>query len=165
MRSRIESLIGEYREQGVLVDSNLLLLYLVGTYNPRQIGRLKRTNTFTEEDFLLLHRLLGHFDSVITTPPILTEVSNFVGQFPEGHIRSCTRILRQLISQLEEKHRDASTVSKHDYFLQFRLTDTGIADIAANDYVVVTDDLPLYHALANDQAAVVNFNHLRTLHW
>ena len=165
MRNRIERFISEYREQGVLVDTNLLLLYVIGAYRPNQIKQFKHTSTFTKEDFQLLDRLLGHFEAVATTPPILTEVSNFIGHLPSSHRRPCTALLRQLIPELDEKHQPSSTISEHDYFLQFRLADAGIADIAAGTHLVVTDDLPLYHALANDQEAVLNFNHLRTLNW
>jgi len=165
MRNRVEWLLSEYREQGVLVDANLLLLYVVGAYDTDHVERFKRTSTFTADDFQLLDRLLGHFSTIVTTPPILTEVSNFVGQLSDGHRRPCTRLLRRLIPELEEEHRASAMVTEHDYFLQFRLTDAGIADIAAGTYLVVTDDLPLYHRLANDREAVLNFNHLRTINW
>jgi len=165
MRNRIEQLLSEYRNQGVLVDTNLLLLYVVGEYDPREVERFKRTSTFTTDDFYLLQRLLGHFDSIITTPPILTEVSNFVGQLSQSERRDCTVLLRQLIPELSEEHRPSSDVCEHSYFPQFRLTDTGIADVASETYLVVTDDLPLYHRLANDEKDVLNFNHLRTLNW
>lgn len=165
MRNRVERLLSEYREQGVLVDANLLLLYVVGVYDASHIERFKRTNTFTSDDSDPLARLLGYFETIVTTPPILTEASNFVGQLSEGHRRPCTRLLRRLIPEPEEEHRASSTVSEHDCFFQFRTTDAGIADIAAGTYLVVADDLPLYHALANDQEAVLNFNHLRTINW
>lgn len=165
MRNRVERFVSKYRKRGILVDTNLLLLYVVGAYDANHIERFKRTSTFTADDFDLLARLLGNFEAIVTTPPILTEVSNFVGQLSQGHRRPCTRLLQRLIPELEEEHRASSSVSAHDYFLQFRLTDAGIADISAGTYLVVTDDLPLYHALANDQEAVLNFNHLRTINW
>ena len=164
MRNRVEQLLSEYRGHGVLVDANLLLLYVVGAYDVDHIERFKRTSTFVADDFYLLDRLLGRFETIVTTPPILTEVSNFVGQLSEGHCRPCTQLLRQLIPELEEEHRPSSTVSEHNYFLQFRLTDAGIAETGTDTYLIVTD-LPLYHALANDQEAVLNFNHLRTINW
>lgn len=68
-------------------------------------------------------------------------------------------------SRTREAHRASEALCEHRYFRQFRLTDTGIADISEETYLVVTDDLPLYHALANDRQAVINFNHLRTTNW
>lgn len=141
------------------------MLYVVGTYDPRWIGRFKRTSEFTTDDFELLDRLLGNFETAATTPSVLTEVSNLLGHLPKRPRRGCTVLLQHVIPELEETHRPSAEVCEHPYFLQFRLTDTGIAEITADSYLVVTDDLPLYHALANDQQAAINFNHLRTANW
>ena len=54
MRSHIEQLLVEYRTKGVLVDTNLLLLYVVGVYDPSRIERWNRTRAFPEDDFELL---------------------------------------------------------------------------------------------------------------
>jgi len=165
MRDHIEQRIIEYRTDGVLVDANLLLLYVVGAYDPNWIERFKHTGAFTEDDFELLDRLLGQFQTIATTPPVLTEVSNFLGHLPKGPRRDCTELFRRLIPELDETHRASEELCEHRYFRQFRLTDTGIAEISEDTYLVVTDDLPLYHALANDEQAVINFNHLRTANW
>ena len=165
MRSHVEQLLIEYRPEGVLVDANLLLLYVVGVHSPRLIEQFKRTSKYTEDDFELLDRLLGQFETVATTPHVLTEVSNFLGQLPEKPCRECKARLRRLIPELEETYRASAELCDHPYFRQFRLTDTGIAEVSADTYLVVTDDLPLYHALANDEQAVINFNHLRTANW
>lgn len=165
MHDHIEQLLVEYRRAGILVDANLLLLYVVGAYGPRWIERFKHTSAYTEDEFEVLDRLLGQFQTVVTTPPVLTDVSNFLGHLPEGPRRDCTKLFRRLIPELSETHYSSEKLCEHPYFLQFRLTDTGIAEVSENSYLVVTDDLPLYHALANDEQAVINFNHLRTASW
>ena len=165
MRSHIDQLLVEYRTEGVLVDANLLLLYVVGAYDPGWIGRFKHTSAFTEADFELLDRLLGRFQIVATTPPVLTEVSNFLGHLSGNTQRDCTELFRRLIPELNETHRASEELCKHRYFHPFRLTDTGIAEVSEDSYLVVTDDFQLYQALAHDQQAVINFNHLRTANW
>lgn len=165
MPDYVERLLTKHRTRGVLVDAGLLLVYVVGAYDPLWIDRFKHTSAFAEDDFELLDRLLGHFDTAATTPPVLTEVSNFLGHLPRNPRRDCTELLRRLIPTFEESHRPSVEVCKHPYFLQFRLTDTGIAEVSTDSYVVVTDDLQLYHALANDEQAVINFNHLRMMNW
>lgn len=165
MPDHLEQLLIEYRTEGVVVDTNLLLLYVVGVQNPDRINRFSRTDTFTTDDFDLLDRLLGHFETIVTTPPILTEVSNLLGQLPNQPRRACMRLFRELIPELDEIHRASGEVCDHPYFIQFRLTDTGIADVSADSHLIVTDDLQLYHRLANDRQAVINFNHLRTANW
>ena len=74
--SELERLITTHRRSGVLVDSNLFLLHLVGLINRQRIASFKRTDTYTEADFDLLERLLGLFDRLFTTPKVVTEVSN-----------------------------------------------------------------------------------------
>lgn len=165
MLDYLEQLLIEYRTEGVVADTNLLLLYIVGAHDPERIGRFSRTDTYTKDDFELLARLLGYFETAVTTPPILTEVSNLLGQLPKQPRRECMMLFRKLIPELDEVHHASGEVCSHPYFLQFRLTDAGIADVSADSHLIVTDDFPLYHRLANDRQAVINFNHLRTANW
>jgi hypothetical protein len=52
------ALIEKHRSMGVLVDSNLLVLFLVGQVNKRRILQFKRTQDFAIEDFDTLSRLI-----------------------------------------------------------------------------------------------------------
>ena len=166
MRDYIEHLLVEYRTKGVLVDANLLLLYVVGVYDPNWIERFKRTSKFVKDDFELLDRLLRHFQTVATTPPVLAEVSNFLGHLPEGARRDCTKLFCSLIPELDDAHCPSEELCGHPYSRRFRLTDTGIAEVSEEADLVVTDDLPLHHRLMNDeQQDSINFNHFRTANW
>ncbi|MFB6272186.1 MAG: hypothetical protein ABEL51_04740 [Salinibacter sp.] len=68
-------------------------------------------------------------------------------------------------ADLDETHRASEELCEHRPFRQFCLTDTSMADVSEGSYLVVSDDLPSYHALANDEQAVINFDHLRTASW
>ena len=70
------ALIEKYHSKGVLVDSNLLVLFLVGTVNKRRILEFKRTQGFTLEDFDLLENLIRWFGRLIATPHVLAQVSD-----------------------------------------------------------------------------------------
>ena len=69
-------LISQHRGSGLVVDTNLLLLFLIGRTNKNRISRFKRTQAYTIEDFDLLDRFMAEFKTLITTPHVLTEVSN-----------------------------------------------------------------------------------------
>ena len=85
MISDVEGLIGKYRNVGVLVDTNILLLHVVGSTNKQRITQFKRTRErFTIEDFDLLQRILCLFSKVTTTQSILTEVSNLGSRIKLG---------------------------------------------------------------------------------
>ena len=70
------SLIEKDRSRGALIDANLLVLYLVGKTNKRRIRDFKPCDVFEIEDFDLLEQLVAYLGKPITTPHILTEVSN-----------------------------------------------------------------------------------------
>ena len=77
----MEALVAKYRRKGVLIDANLLLGYLVGSIHPRHLANCRATTRyFGEADFPLLNRFLIQFDRIITTPHVLTEVSNLGGR-------------------------------------------------------------------------------------
>jgi hypothetical protein len=87
MSEIINQLIVRYKQAGIMVDTNILLLYFVGAFDPNLIPRFKRTLQFAVEDHATLIRILRLFDKVVTTPNILTEVNRLSGQLGEA-IRS-----------------------------------------------------------------------------
>lgn len=165
MEQYIDTLIGRYRDNGVLVDTNLLLLYLVGAYDPYRIQRFSRTEQFDPDDFLVLDNFLQQFGRVVTTPHILTETSNLLGQL-SGQVKAgCFLLLRESISRMREHSASAAAVAANPGFLQFGITDAAIAEAAPNAYMVLTDDLPLYGYLSNRGVDVLNFNNIRPLEY
>jgi hypothetical protein len=165
MRDHVEQLFARYRTRGVLIDANLLLLLVVGLLDPRQITSFGRTNAYEPNDFELLARVVEHFEAVVTTPHVLTETSNFLGQLPGQQAAQGRAVLAQLIPDLQEESRSASALAERSPFQPFGLTDTGIDERASEAHLVLTDDLPLYHYLAGQGRDAINFNHLRMASW
>ncbi len=71
--SYIQSVITKYKSKGILVDTNILLLFFVGSSNPARISRFPRTEQFDESDFELLLSAFQSFSKIISTPHILDE--------------------------------------------------------------------------------------------
>lgn len=145
------------KKAGLVIDTNLLLLYLMGVYDPKKISQFKRTQQFLEEDFQLLLRFIDIFDKVIITPHILTETTNLadIQTFP---------ILKTIMGLLEENLTSSLEIINSDQtcFDKFGLSDTAIQHLAQQNYVVLTDDLRLYHYLSTKGYTALNFNHLRS---
>ena len=64
----------------VAVDTNLLLLLIVGSTRKDFICRHKRLKSYTERDFELIAQTLRNVDVIISTPNVMTEVSNLLVQ-------------------------------------------------------------------------------------
>jgi len=62
MTAELGDLVRTRRSAGLLLDSNLLLLQLVGLTNRNRIFSFKRTQKYTLNDFDLLQVLINRFD-------------------------------------------------------------------------------------------------------
>ncbi|HZW91927.1 MAG TPA: PIN domain-containing protein [Candidatus Eremiobacteraceae bacterium] len=153
-----------YGSRGVVIDSNLLLLYFLGSFQRSQIRTNKRLANFDEEDFDLLVRLLSLFKKVVTTPNILTEVSNLSDAVPEAFRESYFAQFRACLSILVEEYTPSSEALASRWS-RFGLTDAAIATISRKRYLVLTEDFRLSQALGSDGIDALNFNHLRYVNW
>jgi predicted nucleic acid-binding protein len=148
-------------QRRLLVDANLLVLYVVGNVNRDRIETFKRTNRYKASDFDLLTRWLDQFDSLVTVSHVWAEVSNLTDL--KGPERSQARqFLKHAISILEEEEIRSLTASQSTVFPDLGLTDAAIEVVArSTNCEVLTDDLDLYLRLAEDDLPVTNFTHLR----
>jgi hypothetical protein len=161
----INELVARYQNKGLLIDTNLLLLYFIGAYDPDRIPKFKRTMAFTVDEFWLLASFLDVFDKLVTTPNVLTEVSNLSGQLAENLRAPFYSDFSNRIPLLEEHYVTSVSVSSSVHFNRFGLTDSGIVQLVRDNYLVLTDDLKLVGYLQNLGIDVVNFNHIRPLAW
>ncbi len=166
MNSYAAELLNKYRRKGILIDTNILLLYFVGAVNPSRISRFKRTNSFNVDDYTLLCDLLLAFrDEIVTTPNILTEVNSLINQLGEPERSQCLVVFSQLLSQFSEHYSQSEIISKNEKFSRFGLTDCSIFEVAQGQYLVLTDDLKLAAYLQNQGVDTVNSNNLRVDGW
>lgn len=165
MEYDVDSLLGRYRNAGVLVDTNLLLLYFVGGYDQGLIERWGRTaDRFVAEDFDTLLVLLEGFERLAVTPHVLTEVSNLLGGLFDPAKTECFKLFaRSIRSLMYEKRTPGRDLIESPAFIPFGIADTSILDAAAGSYLVLTDDLPLYAYLQGHGVDVLNFNEIRGL--
>jgi len=157
---REDDLLIKHQNGIVLVDTNLLLLYLVGKADPRIIPRFMRTQKYTIEDFQLLSKLLEtFFRALVTTPNVLTEVSNLVTKLSENERPGFFDQMKRSVAILDETYCPSRTAVEDRNYRTFGLTDATILSIRP-DVLVLTDDLPLYQLLSSRGRDVINFNHI-----
>jgi rRNA-processing protein FCF1 len=161
----INAVVARYQHKGLLIDTNLLLLYFIGGYDPDRIPKFKRTMAFTVAEFRLLSRFLDVFDKLVTTPNVLTEVSNLSGQLAEDLRTTFYSDFANRIPLLEEHYVPSVDAKSWAHFNKFGLTDSGIVNLVKDKYLVLTDDLNLVGYLQNQGIDVINFNHIRSLAW
>lgn len=145
----------------LIIDSNLLVLFVVGTASRDYIAKHKRLNEFTETDYDILRRAIMQAPSVLVTPNTLTETSNlaaYIGEPARSHILG---VLGQLVEACEERYLSSATAVRRPEFLRLGLTDAALLEAASGEAALLTTDLSLYLAALGKGAQAFNFNHLR----
>lgn len=101
-----------HKNKFVVIDTNLLLVYLVGCVDPQLITKFKKTNSrYCAEDFKILNDLIKKF---VTTPNILTEVSNLGGHLKDNAKNRFFALLARFIQQTPEKYIQSSEISNEN---------------------------------------------------
>lgn len=162
MNASVKQLLQQYRRLGILIDTNILVLYFVGSFNQELIPTFKRTRTFTKEDYSLVVDIFNYFEVKVATPNILTEVSNLLGQLAEYLKPECFARFAKGISLLDEHYILSVDIAQVEGFKRFGLTDIGILNLARSTYLVLTDDFKLSQYLQKQGVDVLNFNHIRS---
>lgn len=149
----------------VAIDTNLLLLLVVGQVNPEFVERHKRLKAYSQADFDLLKLLIGEASGIVTTPNVLTEFSNLLGDGVTNPLHSqLYTFAGSLIPSLQEEYRSSSLVVRDREFNRLGLADCAWLAVLDNRTVLYTADRSLYASAIGRGHASVNWNHIREAH-
>ena len=162
MNPYLSELVERYQSKGVLVDTNLLLLLIIGSIDRDLVSVFKRTKKFTAEDFDLLYKFLGLFKAIHTTPHVLTEVGNLANALRIEQKPLFAESFRKIVQLFEEEHASFKLLSNKPEFVAYGLTDVSILDLAPGRTLILTDDFPLANYAQQQKIDVLNFHHIRS---
>ena len=152
------------KKNRVLLDANLLTMYLVAQLGDGEVESFKRTREYTTADARILDKALLGFHSIITTPQVLTETANLLDWFSNSKRQILFGFLSHFIVQMDEKYLAAKQIIISPAFIKLGLSDAALFDICHVDKcVLLTADLDLYGFAAGHGIEAINFNHLRAL--
>ncbi|HEY5331354.1 MAG TPA: hypothetical protein VIJ79_15840 [Acidobacteriaceae bacterium] len=134
-----ENVLSKYLGKRIFLDSNLLLLLLIGRFQRERIETFKRTSTFTRADFDNLVALTRQFSKVATTPHVLTEVNGMANSLPEYVKDAWSLSFAAAIRDLLEIFDPATEIIDHECFRLFGLTDAAIKQ-AGSEMLILTQD-------------------------
>jgi hypothetical protein len=163
-----EQLLIRYQGKSVLLDSNLLLVFLSGTLGRGVFERFKRVSEYSFDDYELLVALLRSFKILLTTPHILTEVNSLANSLPTWYKQEWSENFAALIASedespgLSEKWIPAAELSAIPEFEKFGITDAAITRLSSEG-LVITADYRLSEVLRARGVSVINFRDLRKL--
>ena len=155
-----ERLARKHATSGLLIDTNLLLLLLVGRYDPRRVSSFKRTMKYSRREFGLMQEYVSRFKTLWTTPQILTETDNLGRQLGSHEHKAFAAHVRGFIRDGSEAIINSKQAAEHEVFPRLGYCDTTTL-LKSKDCLLISDDLPLYLAVTGAGCDVINFNHIR----
>ena len=144
-----------------LIDTNLLVLFVVGRTDRQLISKHRRLREFSADDYDRLIGVLRPVAQLVVTPNTLTETSNLLRQHNDPERSRFLDVLRYVIEKSHEITVASVKAAGNSGFRRLGLTDAAILDIASAETPVLTVDLDLFHAATTkDPHAAFNFRHL-----
>lgn len=154
--------INKYYKKGLVVDSELLLVYLIGVYDQSYLLAYKRTRAYSKTDFIILNGFFENFASIITTPHILTEISHLSDAIQKSRLKEFIKVFIDRINNLQEVFIGKHRIVKHEDFERLGVADTGIM-ITCDEkkYLMLTKDRLLTDLARKNGVDVINFDEYR----
>lgn len=150
------------KSKNVLLDANLLTMYLVAQLGDGEVESFKRTREYITADAQILDKTLLGFKSIVTTPQVLTETANLLDWFEGAKRQVLFGYLSHFIIQVDEKYLAAKQIIISPAFIKLGLSDAALYDICHLDKcVLLTADLDLYGFATGHGIEAINFTHLR----
>ena len=143
----------------LLIDSNLLVLLVVGETDRNLVRRHRRLTMFREGDFERLLEFIGEAEAVCVTPNTLTETSNLL---PYGVQSQRFELFRTLQQMIEERFVEvvvpSDSAARRSEFAVLGLTDAVLLELLSSERRLLTIDVDLYLMAASlEPNAVISF--------
>jgi hypothetical protein len=154
--SEVEAAVGQ--AAGVVLDTNVALLLIAGTADPRRVGS-KRLAAFDADDLVMAQRIAASARRLVTTPHLLTEISNLLGGWPEAQAA-----LRTLTAGWEERWPQLASIGDEveaRVFERLGLADWAVTTLATDGVLVISTDIALCIAVEWLGGETVRFNQVR----
>lgn len=131
--------------KGVVVDTNVLLLLIVGSYDSRCISEHRRLgSTYNPSDYDKLIRFLGHFDRLVCVPGALTEISNLISDNNDPVSVGIKQRFMIFVREALEIYTPSAQLVDRAEFFWLGLSDTAQLHAAKEqNFVLLTADGPL----------------------
>lgn len=156
-------------KKGIIVDSNIMLLFLVGNYDINYINMFKRTIKYTKEEYYFIRDLLTTYyykDKIYTSPHILTEISNLSKNIKGDRRTKYFNFFIKILNNVYEVYIEKNKILEFTELSRFGITDIGIYKIAKkNNLLVLTDDSSLSSYLSENCISALNLRNISPHLW
>lgn len=146
----------------IIVDTQLLVLLVVGATDASLIAQHRRTLSYTRGDFHFLLDSLGNAPRFLFCPHVAAEASNLIGQHREPDRSVMMHVLRALLNNASEARITCGEAMAQAEYVPLGMADAAQLALYRDDAVLLTDDEKLYRAASARGAAALYFREERS---
>lgn len=164
----IEKYITQFQPEGVIIDTQVLLLLLIGDFDQSLIDKCKVLSNFDLADYLRLKKILEYFKGkkIIITPHILAEMSNLSKKTFTDRSEKLYVYFHSVIEFLKSAQENTQPMKSFmdmdiKVISDYGFTDLGILEIAKsknNKLAILTDDTEL-NAYSSGKVPVIKLGY------
>lgn len=134
----------------ILIDSNALVLFLIGSIDIRWVGVEKHTSIYDEQDYYELVDKIQDINKLVVLPNVWTEVDNLLNRTRGNRKYVYLQLLIKLIKESTEEYLKSSQIENDNLLDDLGLTDILLLRYATQCNLLITGDSTLSdHAKAN----------------
>jgi len=97
----------------ILIDTNALLILVLGLIDPQSINKNKRASIYDEQDFYLLLSIIKDFSNLVILPNIWTELDNLLNNLTGDNKYKYCEILKRLSLETKEEYLETTIGINH----------------------------------------------------
>lgn len=130
------------KSKSVVLDTNVLILYILGLIDPLLVNSHRRTSTFDAKDYYFLLDLTKPYENFLSAPNIFTELDNLLNNHYCLDYNLLSQI-RNFIALSKEEFIFSHIAVKEYYYPILGLTDSVILKLAEKADLLISADSKL----------------------
>ena len=127
----------------ILIDTNALIIVILGQINPKLIDTHKRTSIYEEQDYYDILSVINKIENLVVLPNVWTEVDNLLNGFNGNHKYLYIENITTVIKKSSEIFLNSIIAVESDSFYNLGLTDSLLLELAKEYELLITSDSSL----------------------
>jgi len=124
----------------IVIDTEPLVLYVVGMINVNYIGQSRKTSIYNKLDFELLQAEIGDTSKLLVPPNVWTETDNHLNNIVGQYNYVYYELLKNFVINSTEKYIKTNKIIKDSTFSLLGVTDTVLLRLAKKTGNLITAD-------------------------
>ena len=124
----------------IVIDTNALVILVLGLIDPRLIEEHKRASIYDAEDFDDLLTIIEDINQLVILPNVWTEVDNLLNGFTRQRKDDYVAVLAELVTQVSEEYIATSLATAEASFYDLGITDSLLLQLSRNHDLLITGD-------------------------